>query len=185
MHSTFLFSCIMTMISNLTILCIIQISIFNFFFTNITDFWIFIWFLCSFFNNFISFFLKLIIFLACFLKDEQNLFIQPLLLYILCIVSIIRNEDNVEIKKPDEICLLTFVVDEFSELFLHQSIFFYFFVLLCRSFFISSWFNATVKHIESICYLFYWLNLLLLFYPIRRIYTWSTIILIYFMRFII
>ena len=170
MHSTFLFSCIMTMISNLTILCIIQISIFNFFFTNITDFWIFIWFLCSFFNNFISFFLKLIIFLACFLKDEQNLFIQPLLLYILCIFSMIRNEDNVEIN---------------VELFLHQSIFFYFFVLLCRSFFISSWFNATVKHIESICYLFYWLNLLLLFYPIRRIYTWSTIILIYFMRFII
>ena len=35
----------------------------------------------------------------------------------------IRNEDNVEIEKPDEICLLTFVVDEFSGLFLHPSIF--------------------------------------------------------------
>ena len=33
------------------------------------------------------------------------------------------NEDIVEIGKPDEICLLTFDVDEFSGLFLHPSIF--------------------------------------------------------------
>ena len=76
-----------------------------------------------FLNNFTSFFLKPIIFLACFLKDEQNLFIQPLLLYTSCLFSMIRNEDNVEIEKPDEICLLTLVVDEFSGLFLHPSIF--------------------------------------------------------------
>ena len=76
-----------------------------------------------FLNNFTSFFLKPIIFLACFLKDEQNLFIQHLLLYTSCLFSMIRNEDNVEIEKPDEICLLTFVVDEFSGLFLHPSIF--------------------------------------------------------------
>ena len=36
----------------------------------------------------------------------------------------LRNEDNVDIEKPDGICLLTFAVDEFSELFLHPSIFF-------------------------------------------------------------
>ena len=34
------------------------------------------------------------------------------------------NEDIVDIEKPDRICLLTFVVDEFSELFLHPSVFF-------------------------------------------------------------
>ena len=33
------------------------------------------------------------------------------------------NEDIVDIEKPDGICLLEFVVDEFSELFLHPSIF--------------------------------------------------------------
>ena len=33
------------------------------------------------------------------------------------------NDNIVEIEKPDGICSLTFVVDEFSELFLHPSIF--------------------------------------------------------------
>ena len=35
----------------------------------------------------------------------------------------ILNEDIVEIEKPDGICSLTFVVDEFSGLLLHLSIF--------------------------------------------------------------
>ena len=33
------------------------------------------------------------------------------------------NEDIVDIERLDAICLLTFVVDEFSGLFLHPSIF--------------------------------------------------------------
>ena len=33
------------------------------------------------------------------------------------------NDDIVEIEKSDGICLLTFVADEFSELFSHLSIF--------------------------------------------------------------
>ena len=33
------------------------------------------------------------------------------------------NGDIVDIKKPDGTCSLTFVADEFSELFLHPSIF--------------------------------------------------------------
>ena len=37
--------------------------------------------------------------------------------------SKLLNEDIVEIEKLDGICLLTFVTDEFSGLFLHQSIF--------------------------------------------------------------
>ena len=32
-------------------------------------------------------------------------------------------ENIVDTEKPDGICLLTFVVDEFSELFLHLSVF--------------------------------------------------------------
>ena len=62
------------------------------------------------------------------------------------------------------------------------------FVILCRSFLISSWFNATVtaywKHFSSFfvdriycCFS--------VFYPVRRIYIWSTIIEIYFMAFTI
>ena len=35
------------------------------------------------------------------------------------------NDDIVDIKKPDCICSLTFVVDEFSGLFLHPFIIFY------------------------------------------------------------
>ena len=37
--------------------------------------------------------------------------------------SILLNEGIVNIEKPDGICSLTFVVDEFSGLFLHASIF--------------------------------------------------------------
>ena len=33
------------------------------------------------------------------------------------------NEDILDIKKPNRICSPTFVVDEFSELYLHPSIF--------------------------------------------------------------
>ena len=33
------------------------------------------------------------------------------------------NEDIVQIEKPNGICLLTFVVDEFPGLFLHSSVF--------------------------------------------------------------
>ena len=33
------------------------------------------------------------------------------------------NEDIVDIEKPDGICLHTFVVDRFSGLFLHSSVF--------------------------------------------------------------
>ena len=33
------------------------------------------------------------------------------------------NDDIIGIEKPEGICLLTFVVDEFSELCLHSSIF--------------------------------------------------------------
>ena len=48
---------------------------------------------------------------------------QTLRLYSLCLFSTLLNKDIIDIEKPDGICSPTFVVDEFSELFLHPSIF--------------------------------------------------------------
>ena len=39
------------------------------------------------------------------------------------LISIVLNEDNVDIEKPDGICSLTSVVDEIAGLLLHPSIF--------------------------------------------------------------
>ena len=46
-------------------------------------------------------------------------------MYSSSVFSMFLNEDVVDIKKPDGICLLTFVVDEFSSLVLHPSTFFH------------------------------------------------------------
>ena len=59
----------------------------------------------------------------CSLKDSQNFFMQPLPLYRSCLFSMLLNDDIGDIEKPDGIYSLTFVVDEFSGLFLHPSIF--------------------------------------------------------------
>ena len=73
------------------------------------------------------FFLKLMIFIACSLKDSQNLFMHSLPLYRSgCIdqqFSIYLNNDIVDIEKTDGICLVTFNVDDFSGLFLQTSVF--------------------------------------------------------------
>ena len=69
------------------------------------------------------FFLKLIIFIACSVKNLQNFLMQSLPLYMSCLFSMLLDEDIADIEKPDGIYLLTFVVDEFSGLFLHPSIF--------------------------------------------------------------
>ena len=54
-----------------------------------------------------------------YLKGSQNFFLQSFTLYTLCLFSM--NYDVVDIEKVDGICSLTFVVDEFSGLFLHPS----------------------------------------------------------------
>ena len=61
------------------------------------------------------YFLKLIIFTACPLKDSQNFFMQFLLLYPSCLLSMLLNDNVVDIEKPDGICSLTSVIDGFSE----------------------------------------------------------------------
>ena len=59
----------------------------------------------------------------CSLKNLQNFFIQSSPLYTSCLFCMLLNEDIVDTEKPDGICSLTFVVDEFSGLFLHPSMF--------------------------------------------------------------
>ena len=71
----------------------------------------------------ISFFKKLIIFIACSHNDSQNFFIQSFSPYTVCLFSMFLNEDIVDMKKPDGICLPTFVAYRFSGLFLHPSSF--------------------------------------------------------------
>ena len=70
----------------------------------------------------LSFFLKLVLSITWSLKDSQKLSIQPLSLYASCLSYMHLSDDIVDIEKPDGICSPSLVVDEFSELFLNQSI---------------------------------------------------------------
>ena len=54
---------------------------------------------CSFVNYFIFLFFKVIIFITCYFKDSQNLFIQSLPLCISCLLSMLLNDDIVDIEK--------------------------------------------------------------------------------------
>ena len=80
-------------------------------------------FCCSFLNNFIYLFSKLITFIVCSLKDSQKFFMLSLPLCISCLFSILSNDDIIDIEKPDGICSLTLVLDEFVGFFLHPSVF--------------------------------------------------------------
>ena len=123
MCSTSIFSCIMTMISNL-LFFIFQIFIFIFFLTNIADVLHFhLIFVALSLTTLFFFSLKLIIFIVCSLKNSKSFFIQYLLLYTSSLFYMLLNEDVVDIEKPVGISSLTFVADEFSWLFLHPSIF--------------------------------------------------------------
>ena len=53
-----------------------------------------------------------------------HFFVHFVPLYTSCLFSMLLNEDILDIGKPDGTCSLTFVVDEFSGLFLHPSIFY-------------------------------------------------------------
>ena len=122
MHSTSILLYIMAMISNFTIFFYLS----HIYFQN----------LLYKYNKFLYFhiipaalllttslFFRLNIFIVCSLKDSQNVFIQYLPLYKSFKFSMFLNGDIVDIENPTGICSLTFVVDEFSGLFLHLSIF--------------------------------------------------------------
>ena len=115
MHSHPIFLCIMTMTTNFTIFFIFHMFIFNFSFLYDSC--------CSFVNNFSFFFLKLIISIACSVKDSQNFFMESLPLYTSWLFSMLLNDDIVDIQNPDDTCSVTFVVREFSGLFFHPSVF--------------------------------------------------------------
>ena len=112
MRSPCISPCLLIIISNFTIFWIFQIFIFKFFFTNIFAFGYDC--CCSFVNSFVFFFLKLIIFIACSLKNSQNIFMESLPLHISYLFSMLLNEDIVDSEKPDGICWLTFVLVGFS-----------------------------------------------------------------------
>ena len=120
MRSTFIFPCIMTMVPNSTIFFIFNmykyIKFFHFDMISAVRL-----LMASLF-----FFLKLIISIACSLNDSQNFFMQYLPLYTSCLFSMFLNDNIVDIEKPEGTGSPTFVVvDEFPELYLHPSIFFY------------------------------------------------------------
>ena len=58
----------------------------------------------------------------CSLKDSQNFFMKSLPLYTSCLLSIPSKVHIVEIEYSQGTCSPTFVVDDFSELFLNPSI---------------------------------------------------------------
>ena len=61
--------------------------------------------------------------LANTLKNSQNVFTQSLPPYTSCLFTTLLNENIIDIGKPDGRCSLVFVVDQFSGLFLHKSVF--------------------------------------------------------------
>ena len=112
---TFRFPCIMTMVPSFANFFIFILFIFKYFF----DIYFHFDRISAVFLLITSLFLflKLIISIACSLKDSQKLFMQSLSLYTSCLFSILLNNDT---KKPDGIYSPNFVVDDFSGLFLHS-----------------------------------------------------------------
>ena len=123
MCSTSLLTCITKIISDFRVFLIFNIFIFKLFFTIIKLFTLSYEFSCLLVNNFIFFFLKLMIFTECPLKASQNFFIQSIPLHTPCLFSTYLNDDSVDIVKPDRIHSLTYVADDLSGLFLQQSTF--------------------------------------------------------------
>ena len=78
---------------------------------------------CLFVNVLFSFFKVLIVSIVWSFNGLQNVFIQSSSLYTSWVFFMLLNDNIVEIEKRDEISSVTFVVDDFSELFLHSSTF--------------------------------------------------------------
>ena len=94
-----IFPCIITMISNLTRIFSFKYLFSNFSFQIKHVFATSYDSCCSFVNNFIFFFLKLIIFIACSLKVSKKIFIQSLALHKLRLFFTLVNDDTIDIEK--------------------------------------------------------------------------------------
>ena len=125
MGSISIFSYIMAMVPEFTIFFICSMFVFKLILTNINRFFFSVPydFCCLFVTNFIFCLLKPIISISCFLEDSQNVFMQFFPLYILCLFSMLSNDNIADIKTSDGVCSPNFAVDTFSGLFLHPSIF--------------------------------------------------------------
>ena len=120
MRSTSIFPCIVAAISNFTIFFIFQIPFkFSLQYNIVLHFHMIP---ASLLLTTSFFILKLIIFIACSLKDSQKFFFwQSLFLYTPSLFFMLQNEDILDIEKSDEICSPD--VNVFSGLFLLPSIF--------------------------------------------------------------
>ena len=117
---TFVFTSIMRMVFNFTIIFIISAFMLELSSANVTDFCIFKFF--SFANGIIYFFSKLIIFIACFLKGLQNFSITIFTSVYIMLIFYATKFRNSRTEYPQGICSPTLDVDYFSKLFLHPSI---------------------------------------------------------------
>ena len=97
---TFVFTSIMRMVFNFTIIFIISAFMLELSSANVTDFCIFKFF--SFANGIIYFFSKLIIFIACFLKGLQNFSIQYSHRYTSCLFFMPPNFEILELNTRKE-----------------------------------------------------------------------------------
>ena len=64
----------------------------------------------------------MIFFIACSLKDSQDLFMYSIPFYTSFFVSISLNDDIIDFQNPDKINSLNFAINNFLGSFLHLSI---------------------------------------------------------------
>ena len=123
MCSTSVFTSVMKMVPNFAIGFIISVFMFELF-LQVQKIFVFSYdSCCSFVNGIIFVFSELIVFFASSPKDSQNFFIQSSPLYKSFLFSIPSNVHVVDTEYPQGICSPTIVGNDFSELFLHPSIF--------------------------------------------------------------
>ena len=118
MCRAFIFTCVMTIASNLSIIFIFS----KLFFINVTRCCIMMWFY-FFVNSNIFLIPKWITFAACSLRQLKNFFMHYFLKYKVCLFSILVNTYIGDIEYPQERCLSIFLVEYFCGLFVHTFIF--------------------------------------------------------------
>ena len=111
------------MISNFSIVCIINDIFYEIFSANLTCSSFFVCFLtlCLLLVTFFSL-LNLIILIACTFEDLQKFFIQSFPRYKVCLFFIWSNPQIVDIEYPQVICSPVLIVENVCGLFVHPSI---------------------------------------------------------------